>query len=467
MQLTTNSSAHRDLPSSLTPLAIGLLGALVLGYTVSSSAGKMVSVGVYGALALAVALILPPHRFLALALLLVGVSTGFGSAIFSIGPAVFYISDLVVLVIIARGAVPRPRHEGIHALRGAPQAFFIAWLVIMMLAGVRALLDGVPTASVLRQDLAVIYWPLLYFGFTRVLAERSLVRALLWRDLLLVALGFAVYMFLARALNHPFQDPGLANVPTGAGEVVQRNFGFASAFTIYPMLALAGIAAFSGARDHRVRWMLVSCIGIVATLMTLVRGEIFSLALGIVLVLWLAPVRGAEQGRARAAVQLALVLAVALLAVLAVDPKLGHAVVQRAVPFTHQATGATENADYRFQAMGAGIDVARSHPFGVGVLDDQRLEQHGVQFGYLVHSGLATVLVYGGWVALAAAVLAILAAVRRSFATAAAASWRHPAFVGAIVTLGFYSLGAAGLAGDSWVVPLGALVVALRFGLKP
>ena len=33
--------------------------------------------------------------------------------------------------------------------------------------------------------------------------------------------------------------------------------------------------------------------------------------------------------------------------------------------------------------------------------------------------------------------------------------------------LSVYTLGAEGLAGDSWVVPLGALVVALRFGLEP
>jgi hypothetical protein len=464
LQLTLNSAAHRDLPARLTPLALGLFGAVLLGYTVSSPTGRMASVAIYGALALALALTVPPHAFLALTLLLVGVSTGFGSAIFSVGPAIFYVSDLVVLVVVARAVLPRPRHEGIHALRGVPQAFFAAWLVIMALAGLRAMLDGVPIASVLRQDLALFYWPLLYFGFTRVLAERSLNKRLLWRNLLFVALGFALYMFAARALNHSFQDPGLANVPTGAGEIVQRNFGFASAFTIYPILAIAGIAAFSAARDHRVRWMLVGCIGVIATLMTLVRGEIFSLALGIVLVVWLS--RGPDQGRARAALQLSVVLAVALLAVLAVDPKLGHAVIQRAVPFTHQAEGASTNADYRFQAMGAGIDVARAHPLGLGVVDEQRLADHGVQFGYLVHSGFATLLVYGGWVALVAAVLAILAAVRRSFATAAAATWRHPAFVGAIVMLSFYSLGAAGLAGDSWVVPLGALVVALRFGLK-
>jgi hypothetical protein len=467
LQLTVNRATHRDLPTRLAPLALGLLGALLLGYTVGSPAGRMTSVAVYGALALAVALTIPPHLFLPLTLLLVGVSTGFGSAIFSVGPAIFYVSDLVVLVVVARAALPRARHQGIHALRGAPQVLFIAWLAIMAFAAVRAKLEGVPTVAILRQDLALFYWPLLYFGFTRVLAERSLDKRLLWRNLLLVALGLAFYMFIARALNHPFQDQGLANVPTGAGETVQRNFGFASAFTIYPTLVIAAIAAFASARDHRVRWLLIGCIGVIATLMTLVRGEIFSLALGIVLVVWLSPARRPEQGRVRAAVQLGAVLAVALLAVLAVDPKLGHAVIQRAVPFTHQAEGATTNADYRFQAMGAGIDVARSHPLGLGVVDEQRLADHGVQFGYLVHSGLATLLVYGGWAALVVGALAILAAIRRSFATAAAVTWRHSAFVGAIVMLGFYSLGAAGLAGDTWVVPLGALVVALRFGLEP
>jgi hypothetical protein len=208
-------------------------------------------------------------------------------------------------------------------------------------------------------------------------------------------------------------------------------------------------------------------VGVIATLMTLVRGEIFGLALGIVLVLWLSPRRTSEPGRARATVQLAVAVGAAVLAVLAVDPRLGHAVVQRAVPFTQQAERATANADYRLEAMGAGIREARAHPLGLGVLDEEQLREHGVEFGQLVHSGFATLLVYGGWPALAAAVLAILAAIRRSFETAAEAGWLHPAFVGAIVMLSIYSLGAAGLAGDSWVVPLGALVVALRFGLKP
>ena len=466
LRLATNTTAQRDLAERIGPLAIGLLGALLLGYTVSSPTGLLVSLAVYGGLALAVAMALPPHVFIPAALLVVGVSTGFGSAVFSVGPAVFYVSDLALLVIVARAVFPHARNPGSHALRGAPQAFFVAWVLVMAFAAARAMLDGVPAASVLRGDLAVIYWPMLYFGFTRVLAEKSVSKRLLWRNLVLVAVGFAVYMFVARAFNHSFQDTGLANVPTGTGETVQRNFGFASAFTIYPVLALGAISAMANTRDHRVRWTLVASIGVIATLMTLVRGEIFGLAVGILLVLWLSPSRQSVSGRARTAVQLAAVVGAAFVVVAAADPKLGHAVVERAVPFTQQAEGATANADYRLEAMSAGIRVAREHPLGLGVLDEQGLLAHEVQFGYLVHSGLATTLVYGGWVALAAAVLAVLAAIRRSFTAPAAGRWMHPAFVGAIVMLCIYSLGAAGLAGDSWVVPLGALVVALRFGVR-
>ena len=231
--------------------------------------------------------------------------------------------------------------------------------------------------SVVRSDLALFYWPLLYFGFTRILAEENLDSRLLWRNLALVAVGFAVYMFVARALNHPFQDPGLAQVPTGEESTVPRNFGFASAFTIYPVLAVVGVAGMANDRAHRLRWTLLASLGIVATLSTLVRGEIFSLALGILLVLVLSPRRGAAAGRSRAALQLAVAAGIAVLALLAVDPRLGHAVVQRTVPFAHQAEKANQTADYRFEAISAGIREARAHPAGRGVLDEQRLTNAG------------------------------------------------------------------------------------------
>ena len=463
-----NALTGQHLSRGLAPLALGVPAALLIGYFAASpSPSILVWLAIYGGISVVISLTLAPHIFVPTTLVVVGVSTAFSSAVASVGPAALYVSDLVVLLVVLRGVVPRARTAPRHALAGAPQALFLLLLLVMALAGVRAIVSGIPIASVIRGDLALFYWPLLYFGFTRVLAEEDLDKRLLWRNLALVAVGFAMYMFVARALNHPFQDRGLALVPTGEDETVPRNFGFASAFTIYPVLALVGVAGMANAREHRFRWTLLASIGLIATLTTLVRGEIYSLALGILLVLALSPRRGLAAGRSRTTVQLAFAAGAAMLALLAVDPKLGQAVIQRTVPFTQQATAATENADYRFKAMGAGIREARAHPIGLGVLDQQALDKHGIDSGYLAHSGFATLLIFGGWVALAASVLVLVAIVRRSFELRSASRWLHPAFVGAITMLSVYSLSAAGLVGDSWVVPLGALVVALRFGLHP
>lgn len=447
--------------------AIGVIGAILLAYVVTMSDGRLLPLLVYSAFAAAAALALPPHVFLAAALLVFGVSTAFASPVATVGPATLYVSDLAVLLIVLRGALPRDRVRGVRALGGLPQLLFFIWLLLLIVAGIRALEANIPSASIVRGDLALFYWPLLYFGFSRVLAERALDRRVLWRNLTGVAVGFALYMFAARALNHPFEDPGLALVATSEHDVVPRNFGFASAFTIYPVLAIAAIAVMATATRDRLRWGTLASIGLVATLTTLVRGEIFSLALGILLVILLTGASVSHAGRIRTALQLAVVLIVGFLAVLAVDPKLGHAVVQRAVPFTEQAPGATANADYRFAAMGTGIDQARKHPFGSGVLDEPSLQARDIDPGYLVHSGFATLLIYTGWPGLAAGVLTLLAVIRRSFNVneLGRSPWMHPAFVGAIVMLSVYSLSAAGLMGDSWVVPLGALAIALRFNL--
>jgi hypothetical protein len=456
----------RDLVRRAALPTFALLSALLIGYAVaSSSGGILLPLAVYGTACIGIALAVPPHLFVPATLVAVGISTQFGSALFSVGPATFYFSDLVVLIVFLRGALPRARFPANRALAGFPQALFLVWILIMAVAGIRALLAGIPTASVLRGDVALFYWPLLFFGFTRVLAEVDMDRRLLWRNLAFVGVGFAAYMFGARALNHPFNAPGLALVPTGESESVPRNFGFQSAFTIYPIVAIAGIAGMATGREQRRRWISLAAIGTIATLTTLVRGEIFSLALGILVVLWATPGRRRETARMRSAIQLGFATAICFCAVLAVSPSLGDAVVQRSLPFTHQAKAATVNSDYRFQAMETGIRLANAHPSGLGIQDEQSLTKRDIDSGYLAHSGLATLAIFGGWPAVVVSILLILSLIRRSFHTDAPSSWIHPAFVGAIITLCMYSLGAAGLAGDTWVIPLGALVVALRFGM--
>jgi hypothetical protein len=462
-----NTFINRELWRGFVFVALTGLSALLVGYTVASPASHHLRLALYAVIAVGIAMYLPPHVFIAAALLVVGVTTAFTSPVVSlVGPAL-YVSDLAVLVVFFRGIVPRARRRATHALAGTPQMLFLVWMFVLAVASVRGLIAGIPRDSVIRSDLALFYWPLLYVGFTRVLAEIGLNTRLLWRNLAVVAVGFAVYALIARALNHPFHDTGLALVPTGPNETVPRNFGFASAFTIYPPLALAALAALAASRRDRFRWTIVASIGVIATLTTLVRGAIIGLALGIVVVLWLSRPQWSPTGRVGAAVRLSLCVGLAALAVLAIDPKLGDAVVQRTLPFTHQAAAAHETADYRLKAITTGIHEGSAHPAGLGVVDAPALIRHGIDPGYLAHSGFATLLIFGGWVALAVSFLTLIAVVRRSFLSPSASKWLHPAFVGTITMLAAYSLGAAGLAGDAWVIPLGALAVAIRFGLDP
>jgi len=452
---------HRLLIAALA--AFAALASVYVAVTPSASPHKLV----YLLIALSLTLTLAPHLFIVTSVLVFAVSTASASSVVSTLPVPLYVADLMVLLIAARGVFPRDRIPPKHPLSGLPSLLFGMWVVVMMIAAVRAMNTGVPLSSAIRGDVAVIYWPLLYFGFSRVLRERGLDVSLLWRALALVALALAGWMFVARAFNQPFEDTGLAEVPIGEDTFVRRNYGFAAAFIVYPALALVGMAGMAYGAGHRWRWVLLAFVGTIATLTTLVRGEILGLALGGLILLWLRPRRPATTARARSSIQLAFALAAAALGLFILSPPLGNAVVQRALPFTQQAEGAERNAEYRQKAVEAGFEVARVHPMGLGVLDGARLDAWRIDRGYLAHSGVATVLLFGGWPAFVSALLAILATLHRSFVLPKLTPWIHPAFVGVITMLCVYSIGAAGLAGDPWVIPLGALAVALRFTLMP
>ena len=237
--------------------------------------------------------------------------------------------------------------------------------------------------SAIRGDLALIYWPLLYFGFTRIFRERGFDAALFWRVIAVVALGLASWMFIARTLGFQFNDTGLGEVPTGEGTFVRRNFGFAAAFIVYPALALVGIAGMAHGGTRNWRWVLVAFVGTLATLTTLIKGEIIGLVLGALVILWLHSRHQRTTARARTAIQLGFALAAAIVGLFAVSPNLGGAVVQRVLPFTGQAEGAELNADYRWKAVETGFRVANLHPAGLGVLDVTRLDAAGIDRGYL------------------------------------------------------------------------------------
>jgi hypothetical protein len=454
--LTYQLLAHRLIVPALAALA-----ALVSVYAAVSPDGRLLKL-VYLCVALSLALALTPQWFVPASVLCFAVSTSISEPVLVSLPVEVYFSDLIVLLIAARGALPRDRVRSNGALSGAPVIFFMLWAAVMAIAAVRAINAGVPVASTIRGDLALIYWPLLYFGFTRVLREKRLNISLLWQNLAVVALGLAAWMFIARAIDHPFEGVGLAEVPTGDDTTVPRNFGFAAAFIVYPALALVGIAGMAHGGSHRWRWVVLASVGTIATLMTLVRGEIIGLMLGALVIFWLRP-RIGSSARMRSAVQLVCAVATFAGILIAANPPLGNALVQRTLPFTQQATGARLNAEYRQKAVETGFRVARAHPSGLGVLDTARLDAERIDSGYLAHSGVATLLLFGGWPALVTGLLAILAVLRRSAQLRGSVPWVHAAFVGVLTLLSVYTISAAGLAGDPWVIPLGALAVALRF----
>jgi hypothetical protein len=462
----TTVPALRRLPYRSIPPTLVALGALVCTYAVTSPDGRPLKLLVL-LIALAAALALTPHAFIGASALGFAVSTAVTAPVVPSFPVPLYFSDAMVLVIALRGVLPRDRAPSNRALEGLPAALFTVWAILMAAAAIRAMNVGVNFSSAVRGDLALVYWPLLYFGFTRALRERALEVSALWRYLAAVTLGLAGWMFLARVLNLPFHDPGLAKVSTGVSSTVQRNFGFAGAFIVYPAVALVGVAGMAHGGSRRSQWAVLASVGALATLLTLVRGEIFSLALAAVLVLWLRPRKVGTSARVRTAVQFSFAIAAVVIGIVAVSPTLGEAIVQRAVPFTHQAPGAKANAEYRQKAVETGVRVARQHPLGLGVLDTARLDAEGIDPGYLAHSGVGTQLLVGGWPLLGFALLTILAVIRRSFAAPFVTPWSHAAFVAVLTMLAVYSITAAGLAGDPWVMPLGALAVALRFTLQP
>jgi hypothetical protein len=423
-----------------------------------------------GAILLVVSLMVAPETLIAVAVICFGISTATTSFVVDLGGMAFYLTDIVVLVLLARALLPRPRAPATRAraaLAGLPLLLFVLWCGVLAAASLRGLLNGTSLAAVVRRETALFYFPLLFFSFSRLLRERDLDPRKLWRNLAYAVLGFVTWMLLMRVLNHPFETTTshLGIVLTSSGQEVHRDFGFASAFALYPILGLVGFAGMAWNARPRATWVILAFVGAVATLMSLGRGLIFSMCLGAAAIL-LCKSQGFGTARVRSAVQIAVGVVVAAVALFIASPPLGTAIAQRSLPgIEAQSAAARSTAEYRAKALSAGFAVARTHPNGLGVLDEKRLEAQNIDPNYLVHSGVTYLLVDGGWAAAAITLFLALALIARSFTTPASPRWMHPAFVGVMTLLLAFSVTAAGLAGDSWVIGPAALAIALRFTL--
>lgn len=455
--------------SGLRDPALGVLAGLLVAFVLVSQEAPLFSRLLVFAAALGVALLASPQVFLAFSVLLLAVSSMLDGYAVHVGPSTVYATDALVMLAVVRALAPADRLPSVRALGPVVGAAFTLWSCLMVIAGVRAWNSGETLVTIVRFETALLYFPLLYLSLSRVLREKRLDISRLWRLLAFVSVGLVLWMFVMRILNIPFEgvDSGghLGQVVTNEGSVVRRDFGAASAFIIYPFLGLAGVAGMVYSPHRRAAAML-AFTGILATFVTLIRGEIYGLILGIAAILVLQS-RGSERAsRFHASSVLAAGCAAALLAVAYVNPHVRDAIVERSLPgIATESRTAAQTAEYRKEALSLGSKVAREHPSGIGFRNEGVLKESKIDPGYLGHSTPAWLLVFTGWPGLIASTALLLALVRRSFQVAPEPSWLHPLFVGIVLLMVVYSLGAAGLVAQPWVIGLFSAALALRFSL--
>lgn len=462
--------------SRLRILALAVALAAVCGYIVSAPAAAHYRLPLAAVTVLAVLLCVPPNVFLIGAFLFFATFQVVADRSYSFGPANFYLSDLSLGVIVLRGLAPIARAPGERRLGRFTLGAFGAWAILMASAMYRGLERGAPYDTVFRYSLPLFYWPILYWGFSRILRERGADRGTVFRGTVITITVLIAYMFAMRAIHHPFESSmstsgSLARVSSFGGEVFRRDYGFYSAYTLYPILALIGIARALYDVRRRRAWFWLSVIAIVATLTTLIRGTNYGLALGIVVVLLVSDAPRMLRGqwsvvspRVRIALAIGLTLAVAGILVVLLSPRFAHVVAERSIPhFVHQSMGAQANAKFRFDALRASMRVADHHVFGVGVLAPYQMPQYGIDPGFFVDAGPTRVFVFIGWPGVIAAGLLLLGVIVDSARRRSDEPWFHAALAGILVLLVADAMSSAGIFGLDYVIGTAALLIALRF----
>ncbi len=450
------------------PAASVLFGVLLANPNAPRTAVALVALAVAGLFLFA-----PAELFVAGSLLAIGTLTLFSKFAISAGSAIVYGGDAFVFFVLVRALLPKrrvPAHRFATLTRVSVAVFF----GLMALGVVRAIVSGNPLDSAVREGIALFYWPALAFSFSRILREEGidLSRTLRWCVVVLV--GLIAYMLLMRVLNRPFESAdqvgSLGAVPAASGAVFRRDFGFASAFILYPILALLGMSILTYARDRARLWFAIMAAGIAATGLSLIRAEIYGLMVGAVVVLIMSRSRFSASGilayanRARVLVSLVISLAIIGGVIFVADPGLAGVLRERAIPdLGAQSSMAQANAEYREEALSAGVRVANHNPLGLGFVGPGSLREAGADPGFLVHSAPGSLLAYLGWPGLLSAIALLGALFVESGHAPSRERWLHPFFVGSFTMMALYGFGAVGLVGQNFVIAAGALVLTARF----
>ena len=444
---------------------------LCVGWLASQGFGKELIALLLLALGV-LALAVPPHVFVALTLVVIGTDSLSEAHPLTFGSAQVYSLDVLLVIVLLRAVLPRERTAKPAPLYEMTQLLFGLWALVWVVAGLRGVFEGYSPISIIRLAVPLYYSVGFYFGLSRIIREREFELDKAVKNLLVVALGLVGYMAFARITNHPFENEAntsighLGAVDTSAG-VLRRDYGFASAFIVYPALCVAGAGYLLHSPRRTTTAAIVAGIGAFATLLTLIRGEIFGLVLGLGVIFFLkAPPTIMRASRITVVIAASFVLLIGGLGLWVVSPPTAQGVADRSLPgLLRQTAAAQSTAKFRKNAVNAGLTAAAHHPAGVGLIPGVELTaRSGVDLAYVAHSGLTAMAVYAGWIGLITTALALLALVLGSFSLPRPVPWLQPFFVGSIVLLVFYTVfGASGLLGQGWVAAMAALIAALRF----
>lgn len=417
--------------------------------------------------ALGLALWLPPYLFLGASLAVLAASTAIPS--FSFRGIQLYAYDVLLVPVLLRAALPRGRRPNELRILDAGAVLPTAiWALVMLAAGLRGSLSGNSLGAVARLEMPLVYLPLFYWGFRRILGEASVTIPRVAGTLVAASVGFIAYAAYARLTHDRFGNSsgsGIGVVPTTAG-TLRRDYGLYSAFQVYPLLALGGLAYLTFSRGNRWVASLAAGAGLAATLLTLLRGVIFGVAAGAIALGILA-----VKTRWHVSVGSRLLPLVALFAVagglfFAYSPVAARGVAERILPgILTQSQGATGNAQVRERQLSSAVQLAFDKPFGLGFLSPDDLDTAGYDSYYLADNQWASVLAFTGWPGVIALIWLGIAIVRRSSRLPAAAPWLHPLVTASALLVLVQGFAWNVLFSLRWSLGMLALILACRIAL--
>lgn len=455
------------------PVAVAAL-SVVLGAGIASPERTRVAGLVIAAIAIATALSVSPHVFVSLSLALFATFQLSANHPLTLAGVSVYSTDLVLPLVVIRALSTRPRREVPWRVCGFwAGTSLAAWLLVLVVAGARGHFAAVPFKSVVRLDQPLLYYPILSWGFIRVMREREVSLPKVTKALGITSLAFVAYMGFERATHHRFENPNsttghLGSVHTAQGLTLHRDYGFYSAYDLYALAALCAICLLVFARKTRGPTIAIAVAFTTACALTLVRGIIFGFLAGAGLLLYLVwRSRSSRLGwpgvSASRLIALAVVLAAVGVVFASVSPGAARGVAGRVLPgLAAQSQAATQTAQYRRQALSFGYSYANTHPYGSGLIT---FAPEGPEDGYLAHSAWASVLVYTGWIGLAAFLVLVLMMLGRSFKLPDHSRWLKPFFAAAVLLLLVEGFGSDSIVNQPWVIGEASLLIGLRFGL--